>query len=332
MNDPTEQRFLITGGLGCIGAWTVKHLVDDGSGVVTLDKGGDPKRLSLVMGDGVPEQVRMIDGDITDLEGIERVLDEHDITNVIHLAALQVPFARANPPLGAMVNVVGTINVLEAVKRRSDRISRVVYASSLGMFDAIDADPDDGRLHEDAFAHPRTHYGVYKMANEGNARVYWLDDGISSVGLRPMTIFGPGRDQGLTSGPSRAILSALVGRPFEIGFGGRMLFQYAPDAARTFISASRSTREGALVYNMNGTLASIDEFIAAIDRHVPGAADLITRAADPLPLPEEIDSDSLAEVGEAPITPLDEAIAATVALFRTRLDAGLVPEEHGLAA
>ena len=59
----------------------------------------------------------LVTGDITDLPAIERVLDEHAITNVVHLAALQVPFCRADPPLGAAVNVVGTVNVFEAVRR-----------------------------------------------------------------------------------------------------------------------------------------------------------------------------------------------------------------------
>ena len=55
----------------------------------------------------------------TDLNALERALDEHAITHVIHLAALQVPFVRADPPLGARVDVLGTVNVFEAVRRRS---------------------------------------------------------------------------------------------------------------------------------------------------------------------------------------------------------------------
>ena len=58
------------------------------------------------------------------------------------------------------------------------------------MYAADDADPATGRLLADAEAHPHNHYGVYKRANEGNARVYWLDDGVPSIGLRPMTVFG----------------------------------------------------------------------------------------------------------------------------------------------
>jgi UDP-glucuronate 4-epimerase len=325
-----EQRVLITGALGCIGSWTAKTLLDEGVPVVTFDKGTDRKRLELIMGRDAAAAVEAVEGDITDLAAIEAALDDHAITSVIHLAALQVPFARANPPLGAAVNVVGTVNVLEAVKRRLDRMGPVVYAGSIGMYSRVDI-AEDGVLHEDATVHSLSHYGVYKHANEGNAYVYARDDGVPSVALRPMVIYGPGRDQGLTSDPARAILAAVLGREFEIGFGGSVLFQYAPDAAAAFVRASRSQLDGARVYNLNGTLASIDAFIDALDSVVPGARALVSGAGAPLDLPEAIESTSLSELGDIAVTPLVDAIAASVALYRERLDAGeLLPEEHGL--
>ncbi len=325
-----NERYLVTGALGCIGAWVVKTLVDEGASVVTFDKGDDAKRLRLVMGADGPSRVTMVNGDITDLDLLGRTLDEHDIDHVIHLAALQLPFVRANPPLGAMVNVVGTVNLFEAVKARRERIGPIAYAGSVAMYSSGDVDPADGRLHEDAVAHPRSHYGVFKLANEGNASVY-ADDGVASVGLRPMVIYGPGRDQGLTSDPSRAVLSALLGREFEIGFGGRVLFQYAPDVARAFIAASRSSLVGARAFNLNGTLASVDAFVGALERQLPGAAQLVQRSGGALDFPEEIDSTSLAEIGDIAVTPLDEAIAATITLFRERLEQGqLDPAKHGL--
>ena len=70
------------------------------------------------------------------------MLDDHAITNVIHLAALQVPFCRADPPLGAQVNVTGTVNVFEAVKRRGAGMVAVVYTGSIGMFSPSDGSGD----------------------------------------------------------------------------------------------------------------------------------------------------------------------------------------------
>jgi UDP-glucuronate 4-epimerase len=316
----SHERFLVTGALGCIGAWAVKLLVDDGATVVTFDKGDDAKRLRLVMGEDGPSRVTRINSDITDADAIARALDDHDITNVIHLAALQLPFARANPPLGALVNVVGTVNLFEAVKARRDRIGPIVYAGSVAMYSSGDA--VDGRLSEDAVPHPGSHYGVYKLANEGTARIYATDDGVGSVGLRPLAIYGPGRDQGLTSDPSRSILSAMLGRPFEIGFGGSTTLQFAPDVAHAFISAARSSTTDARVYNLDGSRVSIDAFIETLDRVVPGAAELVTHKQQALAFPDDIG-----------VTPLEDAIAASVALYRERLEAGqLDPAEHGLTA
>jgi UDP-glucuronate 4-epimerase len=325
------ERFLVTGALGCIGAWTVRRLLEDGTPVVAFDRSSDDHRLRLVVPDDLRGQATIVGGDITSLESVERALDEHEITHIVHLAALQVPFCRADPPLGALVNVVGTVNVFEAARRRADRIRGIAYTSSIGMFDAADADPIDGHLHVDATAHPQTHYGVYKQANEGTARVYWLENGLASVGLRPMAVYGPGRDQGMTSGPTRAIVAAVLGRRFEIGFGGRTLFQYASDVADALIAAARSGLSGAPVLNLGGAMASIDEFIAALDAEIPGALQLISHEEPGLPFPEMIDDTGLSAVGALHVTPLAEGIAATVAMLRERMARGeLVPEEQGI--
>ncbi len=151
---------------------------------------------------------------------------------------------------------------------------------------------------------PTTHYGVYKQANEGTARVYALDDGIASIGLRPMTVYGAGRDQGLTSSPTTAIAAAVLGVPYTIAFGGRTLFQYAEDVARTLLAASRSGLDGAHVFNLGGSSVDMPAWIAAIERSVPEAAGRITFEAKELPFPSEIEHASLAALGPLPVTAL----------------------------
>ena len=330
----SSERFLVTGALGCIGAWTVRALVREGTTVVALDLGRDHRRLAQVM---TPDELAKVDfvvGDITDLPVVERTLDEHGITNVIHLAALQVPFCRADPPLGALVNVVGTVNLFEAVKRRGLTAAPFVYTSSIGAFSAADEDPTTHRLEEHADAHPTTHYGVFKRANEGTARIYALDDGIASIGLRPMTVYGVGRDQGMTSTPTSAIAAAVLGRPYRISFGGTTLFQYAEDVAATLLAASRSRAEGAHVFNLGGSSVSIDAWIAAIEAILPDARGLLTRADAQLPFPSEIAHDALASaLGPVPVTPFEDGIAATVAILRDLAASGrLVATEQGLPA
>ncbi len=325
------ERFLVTGALGCIGAWTVRTLVREGVPVVAFDLAADPRRLRSITTPDEIAKVSLIEGDITDLDSIEKALRDHGITNVIHLAALQVPACRANPPLGARVNVLGTVNVFEAVRRLGDQIQQLVYTGSIGMFDAADADPSTHRLEVAATPHPTNHYGVYKQANEGTAEVYWRDNGLSSIGLRPMVVYGPGRDQGMTSTPTKAVLAAVLGRPYTISFGGRTLFQYAEDVAHDLILASRSPLRGARVFNLGGSLAHMSEFVAAIEDAVPSAAGRIDWVEQSLPFPENISDDELDSLGPVSVTPLGEAVAATAAFFRDQLAGGtLVPEEHGL--
>jgi nucleoside-diphosphate-sugar epimerase len=103
----------------------MRALLDRGHAVVAFDVGDDRHRVPIALAAEQAAAVVHVRGDITDLAAVERVLDEHAITTVIHLAALQVPFVRADPVLGASVNVVGTVNVLEAFRRREELLPAV---------------------------------------------------------------------------------------------------------------------------------------------------------------------------------------------------------------
>jgi nucleoside-diphosphate-sugar epimerase len=330
----SAERWLVTGALGCIGAWTVRALARRGVPVTAFDLGADTRRLAQIMTHDELAAVDLVQGDISDLGAVRRTVEGRGITNVVHLAALQVPFCRADPPKGALVNVVGTVNVFEAVKAASlagTAMAPVVYTSSIAVYSAGDADPVSGRLTVDAVAHPLNHYGVYKLANEGNAGIYWLDDGVPSVGLRPMTVFGVGRDQGMTSGPTKAIVAAVLGRPYTVAFGGATLFQYAADAAEILLAASRSGASGAGVYNMPGTVADGADLVAAIEAAVPEARGLIGYEPVSLPFPSEIDSDGIEALGPLPITPFAEGVRESVAIYRRLADAGALDgAAHGL--
>ncbi len=326
-----EERFLVTGAMGCIGAWVVHQLVQERTAVVVFDRSGDARRLRTLLTPDELTSVTSVTGDITDGESVSRALDDHGITNVIHLAALQVPFCRADPVLGAQVNVVGTVVVFQQVSERLERMAPVIYAGSVGMFDAADADSESHRLMADASAHPANLYGVYKLANEGTARVYWQDHGVSSFGIRPMTVYGPGRDQGMTSTPTKAMVAAVLGRPYHISYGGSTLYQYAPDVAGTFIAASRARLDGAHTANMGGTVAHMRDVVALIEREVPTARGTITHAEQPLPFPADIDASGLAPLGEVPLTPFADGVAHTIARYRSLAAEGrLVAAEQGL--
>jgi UDP-glucuronate 4-epimerase len=312
---PLDHRFLVTGAYGCIGAWVLRELLSAGAHVVAADIVADSPRLALVVDEELDRGLYREVLDITDLSALERVLDVHAITRIIHLAALQVPFCRADPPLGAAVNVVGTVNVLEAARRRRDRIGHVVYASSIAAYDAA-----DGVARVSMSDVPATLYGVYKRAGEQAATRYWLDESLASIGLRPHTVFGPARDQGLTSAPTMAMLAAAAGRPYAIPYGGRAQFQYAPDVARAFVQAALVDHQSASVYNLRGSVCSIAEVVDAILAACPEAVGSITWAETELGFPPQVDSDGLEEaIGPLEETPLGAAVADTIARFRLAL-------------
>lgn len=310
------EHFLITGAMGCIGAWVVRNLVHAHTPVTVFDLSTDPRRLKLILSADELTRVNFVTGDITDLAALERALDENNITHLIHLAALQVPFCKADPPLGARVNVLGTVNVFEAAKRRR-YINKVAYASSAAVYDVADAYPKDTPLPHDAALRPNTLYGVYKQANEGTARVYWQDDQVSSLGIRPYVVYGVGRDQGLTSTPTKAMFAAAVGQPYHISYGGKCDFEYTDDVAKAFIAAARAPFEGMGVFNLTGHAVYMAEVVAAIEAAAPEIRGKITFEDRPLPFPEELDGAPLARIiGEVPRTPLAEAVRWSVNRFR----------------
>jgi nucleoside-diphosphate-sugar epimerase len=304
------ERVLVTGVLGCLGAWVARCVLEDGDEVIGFDLGEDRGRLELVLGDDAG-RVQVVKGDITELRALERALDEHTITRVVHLAALQVPFVRANPPLGMHVNVAGTVNVFDTVSRRLDRIPGVVYASSAAVYNASDPSP----APESGGTSPGTLYGVSKLADEGIARVYRAELGVPSIGLRPYVVYGPGRDQGMTSGPTMAMLAALRGEPFQITFSGTAQYDFAPDVARGAVIAAHAATASAAVYNVPGAFADVADVVACIEAEIPGAE--ITWTGDRLPFPPAFESVGFdRDVGPFPRTPLGDGVAATIAHFR----------------
>lgn len=310
-------RYFLTGALGCIGAWVVKALAERGDEPVVFDAGTDRRRLHAIMDEAALGRVRFVHGDVTNADAVRDAIAACGATRIIHLAGLQVPTCRANPPLGALVNVVGTLNVFEAA--RAAGLTHLVYASSAAVFGLADEAVDETVSPE-----PLTHYGVFKQANEGNARVYARDHGLSSVGLRPFTVYGVGRDAGITSDPTRAIKAALVGRPFHIRFSGPTDCIYVADTAAVFIACADQAPDGAHVFNVHGETMDVAEIVRVIEAQLPAASrGLISFGGPPIPMPPALDDTALrAAVPGLPRTSVDTGVAQTIARFTALRDAG----------
>lgn len=316
-----KHRFLVTGALGCIGAWVVRNLVQSGHDVAIYDLGTHDHRLRMLLTDDEIAAVKIADGgDVTNLDMLKRAFAAHGITHVIHLAALQVPFCRAQPSLGAQVNVTGTVNVFEAA--RDAGLRHVVYASSIAVYGPREQYPQ-GLLRHDALQDPRNHYGVYKQANEATARIYYADAAITSIALRPYTIYGPGRDQGMTAAPSLAMRAAAAGEGYHIPFGGVSAYQHADDVAKLFIRAAELPYDGAGVFNLKGEIAHMRDVVSLIEDVAPAVKGQITFDDTPLALPDGAEDTELIKVfGEIPNRPLSTGIEETIAFFSQLASAG----------
>ena len=328
----------MTGGAGCIGSWVAKLLLDEERPVTILDLKPDTRRLSWIMDDPrIVSKVNFVQGDVSDVNTVIQVAEACGAEAILHLAGLQVPVCRADPLTGARVNVLGTLAVFEAARRSQGKIARVVYASSAAVHGI---DPDDQTtpgsqgepgssaivsVADDARLTPTTHYGAFKVCNELNARVYWLEHRLTSIGLRPWTVYGVGRDFGLTSEPTSAILAATAGKPFAISYGGLQDLQYVRDVAAAFLAAVDRPFEGAEAVNVRGEVVPIEQFVATLERVIPTAKGTITHGTTPLPIAPDLDASGLARaLGTLPRTPLAEGVHATYERFQRLLAEGRI--------
>jgi nucleoside-diphosphate-sugar epimerase len=310
------MRVLVTGGYGCIGSWIARNLIESGSKVFVYDLKEDLTRMRQVMDEPLVREVQFVHGDVTDLTHLRLALEQHAITHVIHLAGLQVPVCRSDPMLGAKVNVLGTLAVFEAVLALREQVRRLVYASSAAVFGTPES-YGAGRLEDDVPLKPTTHYGVFKCCNEGNARIYYQDHGLSSVGLRPWTVYGVGRDFGMTSEPTKAIKCVVLHRRHHINYGGLQDMQFTDDVAKIFIRCLERPVEGAKSYNLRGSVVDLPEFHRVLCEVAPEAAKLVTFGEKQLPIAFNLSDAGLQrDFGPLPFTSLEEGIQQTFDRFQ----------------
>lgn len=320
------MRVLVTGASGCIGAWVLKLLIDRGADVIAYDLDPNPVRLSLIAPAEYVKKLRIEAGAIEDTSTIKHLVRANEITHIIHLAGVLIPFCQQHPIRGAMANVIGTLSVFEAA-RDAGRPVRIAYASSAAVW-GPEEDYGDRSLSEADTLRPRTHYGVFKQANEGNARVFYEANGISSIGLRPWTVYGVGRDKGLTADPTISAKAVVLKKPFQIRVTGLMDLQYVADVAAGFIEAVLSDLEGAHLFNLSGDLIEISEFIQVLNELRPGAAKLITAAGPQVPVAYKMDASALHEkLPQIRKTALRDGLHETLAMFERLRDEGrLTPD------
>ena len=294
------MRVLITGGSGFIGASIIRRFLARNWEPRVLDVKDDRRVVRDLIGPAADSLDWRL-GDVADGATILDAAAGCDL--IVHLAAVLTPACQADPVRGAQINLIGMLNAFLAAKRH--KLKGVLYMSSAGVFG-----PDDGTT-----PFPLTHYGAFKLAGEGSARAFWQDDRLPSIGFRPLVVYGPGREVGLTAGPALACRAAARGEPYVIPFTGTTDFVYVDDVAAAFEAAALAPLDGARVFNVLGEVATVDALIAEIRRHVPDAQ--LSADGPILPITPYIAADDLPEVlPGVPRTSLAAGVGATIAHYR----------------
>ncbi|NVP58425.1 NAD-dependent epimerase/dehydratase family protein [Mycoplana rhizolycopersici] len=288
------SRILVTGGTGFVGLRTIAALHRAGHGIRVFDLAPRPDRLPP------HAEIEVVTGDITDTAAV--LAAASGCTGIVHLAGLMTADCAKDPLLGARVNLIGSLNVFEAAK--AGRLP-VAYLSTAGVFG-----PEDP-IHPK----PMTIYGATKLAVEGAARAFNIDHGVTSFGLRPYIVYGPGISAGIAAGPSIAIAAAARKEPAEIRFSGRVGFVHVDDVARMMAAAMSAPLTGATVVTMAGETAEMTEFVSELHRQT-GWSD-VAISGDPLRIPADLASDPVPEfLASQPVTGIAAGIERSLAELR----------------
>ena len=265
------KNILIFGGCGFLGSWITKALLKKNLKITIFDLRIKTDLLKNLIGNDL-NKINFIEGDISDYEQVLKATE--DMNYILNLAGLMTPDCSSNPSLGAEVNVKGSINVFEAIKKNN--IKFLIYTSSGGVYG-----------NEDKYnPFPETHYGAFKLAVEGMARAYFNESLISSVGLRPFVIYGPGREVGGTAGVTLACKAAKQNFEDTVGFSGKVGFVYVEDVTNLVERLIDKAPVGAITMNINGITTSVENFVSIIKKNIPDAN--VKFSGKPLIVVEEI--------------------------------------------
>jgi UDP-glucose 4-epimerase len=271
---------LVTGGSGFIGSWVLRELLSLGVRAIAFDRHRNDERWQRVIGTD-SARITFVAGTLQDRDLLRKISEEHQVTHLIHLAALLTPDCQRDPFVGCEVNVLGTVALFELARASAGQIKGISYASSYGVY-GPEAD-DQGLRLKAAENRPPSFYGAFKLAADLIAEQYWRHFQIASVGIRPHVVYGPERIVGLTAGPSQAARAAALGERYTINYTGNVGYDYVEDVARAFVRSSLETPPGSTIVDLPSELATTAEFINIIDRVVPGAGTLLNIDGSAIP-------------------------------------------------
>lgn len=267
------MTILVTGATGFVGLNITQHLVQAGKRVIALDVGA-PDAVAQRVLDANGDRIRFHSGDVRDRSALRDLILERGVRRIVHAAALtpSVEEERADPATLIDVNLLGTINVLEAARRSP--VERVVFISSTGVYGS-----PEGRALPIGEDQPLRISGIYAIAKQTCEHLcarYAELYGLSTVVGRLGTAYGPlERPTSARARMSQVYTlahAAMAGRTLTIaGAGLPRDVCYAADIARAFAGLTLAQRLRWPIYNVSaGEAPSLREIALAIQAYVPG--------------------------------------------------------------
>jgi CDP-glucose 4,6-dehydratase len=267
-----DRNVLVTGATGLVGSWLCAKLLGSGARVAALVRDADPQSQLLSSGDYL--RLSVVNGDLADLETVERAVVQHQAETVFHIGAQAVVAVGEALPLETFEsNIRGTYNVLEACRRQSSSVRRIVVASSDKAYGSQEHLP----YTEDMPLQGRRPYEVSKSCADLLARAYYesyrLPVGIARCG----NIYGGG-DLNWSRLIPDTIRSALRGEPPVLRSNGKYVrdFVYVKDVVGAYMTLAEALDDQSLhgqAFNFSAERPyTVIEVVEAIHKLIPESA------------------------------------------------------------
>lgn len=265
------HTIFITGGTGCIGSVTIYKLLQSKEvrKIVIATRSNNADSLKLWLGANLDPKLNFVTLDVSDYKAIEEIVLKVNPTHIIHLGAYQSPDCSRDHIGGMEINTGGTMALFD-VAEKLPLLKKFVFASSAAVYGMRSMYPQE-TISEDVQLAPPNHYGIWKLAGEHLARLFYDKTKIPTVCLRLNTTYGKGRDKGMTSAPTNALKAIVMGAssgkliPFEMPYQGRENYHFVEDVGAQFAACTLQSYEGFGAFNIKGETIPINGFLKIAD-------------------------------------------------------------------